>query len=621
MDFFKVMCYYRLAVLCTKKKGLLDCYIYDPLKSYMGDIGNRNNRKKKKKKNVNKKDSSFKVSVVATLTILLLAAAVGGIYAYNYYKPNEEMVALDEYMNVPAGTAVIMKDGQRYHEDALIEYGKPYISLLMAKELFEENFYYDENERLVVFAMPEYVVYAEVSDSEENNSIYEDESKVELSSPAAIDRAGTVYLSAEFVSRYASFKYDYYENPGRLVFTYDYEVSYLMAVPNEGEIALREKADWKSRIVRKIGTSEKLMVVNGGAMENGYINVMTEDGVTGFVKKSEVTSDYQKFESDYVAPDYYKTQPDYYVNLVFNAMSYKEGNDGAADLLKYADGVTTISPTWFRLTGNEGDITSFADSSYVDTMHAKGVDVWGLVSNFEESVDTTKILSSTSTRKKLIAKLIDEAKRVGMDGINVDFETLATECGPHYIEFIRELSASCRRNSLVLSVDNYVPAAYNAFMDCEEQGKVVDYVIIMAYDEHYAGSEEAGSVSSIGYVENGIKDMAEMVPKDKIICAIPFYTRLWKITDGVLSSEALSMRSAEETVSANDATYVWDEETAQNYAEYSKDGSDYKIWLEDADSIEEKVVAIANANIAGVAAWRLGFEKSSIWTVIKEGIK
>jgi spore germination protein YaaH len=237
-------------------------------------------------------------------------------------------------------------------------------------------------------------------------------------------------------------------------------------------------------------------------------------------------------------------------------MSYKEGNDGAADLLKYADGVTTISPTWFRLTGNEGDITSFADSSYVDTMHARGVDVWGLVSNFEESVDTTKILSSTSTRKKLIAKLIDEAKRVGMDGINVDFETLATECGPHYIEFIRELSASCRRNSLVLSVDNYVPAAYNAFMDCEEQGKVVDYVIIMAYDEHYAGSEEAGSVSSIGYVENGIKDMAEMVPKDKIICAIPFYTRLWKITDGVLSSEALSMRSAEETVSANDATYV-----------------------------------------------------------------
>ena len=587
----------------------------------MGDIGNRNNRKKKKKKNVNKKDSSFKVSVVATLIILFLVAAVGGIYAYNYYKPNEEMVALDEYMNVPAGTAVIMKDGQRYHEDALIEYGKPYISLLMAKELFEENFYYDENERLVVFAMPEYVVYAEVSDSEEENSIYEDESKVELSSPAAIDRTGTVYLSAEFVSRYASFKYDYYENPGRLVFTYDYDVSYLMAMPNEGDTALREKADWKSRIVRKIGTSEKLMVVNGGAMENGYINVMTEDGVTGFVKKSEVTSDYQKFESDYVAPDYYKTQPDYYVNLVFNAMSYKEGNDGAADLLKYADGVTTISPTWFRLTGNEGNITSFADSSYVDTMHAKGVDVWGLVSNFEESVDTTKILSSTSTRKKLIAKLIDEAKRVGMDGINVDFETLATECGPHYIEFIRELSASCRRNSLVLSVDNYVPAAYNAFMDCEEQGKVVDYVIIMAYDEHYAGSEEAGSVSSIGYVENGIKDMAEMVPKDKIICAIPFYTRLWKITDGVLSSEALSMRSAEETVSANDATYVWDEETAQNYAEYSKDGSDYKIWLEDADSIEEKVVAIANANIAGVAAWRLGFEKSSIWTVIKEGIK
>ena len=194
------------------------------------------------------------------------------------------------------------------------------------------------------------------------------------------------------------------------------------------------------------------------------------------------------------------------------------------------------------------------------------------------------------------------------------------ETGPHYIQFLRELSVKCRTNGIVLSVDNYVPASYNAFYDREEQGEIVDYVIIMGYDEHHSRSETAGSVASIGYTREALENTLEEVPAEKIIMGIPFYTRLWReaTIDGVtsLSSEALSMASAESVIEQYGAEPVWDEETGQYYIEYERDGAVYKMWQEEERSIEEKMKVIHDAQIAGVAAWRLGYETPEIWNVI-----
>jgi spore germination protein YaaH len=202
-----------------------------------------------------------------------------------------------------------------------------------------------------------------------------------------------------------------------------------------------------------------------------------------------------------------------------------------------------------------------------------------------------------------------------MDGINIDFEQVPSEAGADYVQFLRELSIPCRQNGIVLSVDNYVPTEYTAHYGRAEQGEVVDYFIIMGYDEHYSGSSRAGSVASYEYVKAGIENTIKDVPASKVINAVPFYTRLWKISDGV-SSEALSMSAAENVLSQYGVTAAWDAETAQNFAEFEADGAKYQIWLEDMQSISAKLNLMSGYRLAGVAAWKLGLEKAEIWDAI-----
>ena len=169
----------------------------------------------------------------------------------------------------------------------------------------------------------------------------------------------------------------------------------------------------------------------------------------------------------------------------------------------------------------------------------------------------------------------------------------------------------------MLSVDNYVPAPYNKYYDREEQGKIVDYIIVMAYDEYYSGSDVAGPVASIGFVKDAIRNTLEEVPREKTIIAVPFYSRLWKETvDGDVTSESLSMTPARNVFTDNGIEPQWNETYGSYYGEYEKDDALYKIWLEDAKSIEEKMKAIYEANVAGIAAWKLGLEKEEIWNVI-----
>ncbi len=308
------------------------------------------------------------------------------------------------------------------------------------------------------------------------------------------------------------------------------------------------------------------------------------------------------------------------MNLGWHVVAGTAGNDTLDEVTANTKGLTVISPTWFKLNDNEGGFTSFATQSYVDKVHGMGMEVWGLVENIEykDSIDMYQILSSTTTRAKLIDGLVNEALNYGLDGINVDFEQISADCGEHFIQFIRELSIPCRKNGLVLSIDNYVPMGGTDHYNRTEQGIVADYVIIMGYDEHYAGSREAGSVASINFVEEGIAQTVAQVPPEKVINAVPFYTRIWETKDGAIGSKAVGMDAAEEYVRAHNITVEWNEETCQNYGEYTEDGSLFQVWLEDESSIEVKLNIMDKYQIAGLASWRLGFEKPVVWDKIEE---
>ena len=307
--------------------------------------------------------------------------------------------------------------------------------------------------------------------------------------------------------------------------------------------------------------------------------------------------------------------------LSWHQVTSEEANAYFTDAVANVSGVNVISPTWFYLQDTQGNIADISSADYVKQAHDKGMKVWGLIDNFTADVSTTDTLSQLSSRQNIISQLMSAAEKTGLDGINVDFETLSEDAGPHFLQFLRELSIECHKRNLVLSVDNPVPEDFTSHYDREEQGEVVDYVIIMGYDEHYVGSEEPGSVASLPWVEKGVVDTLAEVPAERTILAIPFYTRLWKTTGGALTSEAIGMDQAQNVIKENKAETIWDGSVGQNTASYEKDGSSYEIWVEDAQSIAEKVKLIPKYKLAGVAQWKLGFENSSIWKVISENLK
>jgi spore germination protein YaaH len=369
------------------------------------------------------------------------------------------------------------------------------------------------------------------------------------------------------------------------------------------------------------------------------MKVGTEDGYIGYVKtntlkKSQIEVTSREFEE----PVYTNLSMDRTVNLAWHNVESEYANDYILETIADTKGLTVISPTWFTLSDVNGNITSIASAEYVSSAHQNNLSVWAVIRDFHGGIntydETYQVLSYTSRRENLINQLMAEVLRTGIDGINVDFELVSKDAGEHFTQFLRELSVKCRQNGIVLSVDNYVPMSYNEHYDLEEQGEVVDYVIIMGYDEHVDGSYEAGSVASYGYVKDGIEQSLEKVPASKLINAVPFYTRLWTETyktqaeldaqagteaanyEKNVSSIAMGMDAVQELLESSGVTTQWDDEAKQYYAQWSVGDETYKIWVEDATSIEEKLKLMKQYNLAGVAAWRIGWETYSIWDLI-----
>ena len=336
-------------------------------------------------------------------------------------------------------------------------------------------------------------------------------------------------------------------------------------------------------------------------------------------KLSEQTTVEPTPVTDYTEPVYTSNTRDHKINLAWHVVAGAAGNDTLVPLMQGTKSINVVSPTWFALSDNAGNFTSFASENYVGTAHDMGLEVWGLIDNFShEGVDTYEVLAGFSTRQYLINGLIDTALQYKLDGINIDFENISLDAGEPFVEFIRELSIPCREHGIVLSVDNYVPMGYTDHYDREEQGVVADYVIIMGYDEHHRGSDSAGSVASIDFVEKGIADTVAQVPAHKVINAIPFYTRIWETKGTTVDSQAVGIETAKQYLADHGITTTWDEVTCQNYGEYQAGDSFYQVWMEDEESIRVKLNIMSKYEIAGVAEWQLAFAVDSVWDVIEE---
>lgn len=570
-------------------------------------------------------------TVIGAFVALILIAVVLGTALVKKFTPSNERVSLSEVYAVEEGKAHVMFWQEEFEKKALVLYGEAYLDLETVLTYMNEDFYYDEAEKVLSYTTPTEIIRAYAGES----SYYSNKETVASEAPPLVVKNNTAYLSLKFVSGFSDMTYTLLKDPSRVLVRLG--GMEMLSLKAEKETAVRKEPDIKSPILCDLAKDAVVWYVDAGTEGNAkFVKVMTADGIYGYVRKKELSETYvETFTSTYEAPVYPHILSEQKVVLGWHQVTNTKANSGLEALIKGNGQMTVVSPTWFRLgdyreeTWKENPLISLADASYVQTARENGLAVWGLVDNFNianaedflPTDNTYQVLSSTAARERLVNALIAEAIRYDLDGLNIDFEMLSLATGPHFIQFLRELSVKCRANGIVLSVDNYVPSAHAAYYDWKSQGEVVDYVVIMAYDEHYAGSENAGSVASYGYLTKAVDDILTMVPKEQVIMAVPFYTRLWMESEenGVkkLTSEALAMATAEAELKRNGVTAEWDEQTRQYYAEYEKNSATYKIWLEETDSLREKLAYIKSADLAGTAVWRLGFEKPEVWSLFQ----
>ncbi len=540
---------------------------------------------------------------IAIGLIILIVAGYMGVQVIGRYTPSDEWMEASDFFEVDGDSVALILNEEQSDTVGLYMNETTYLPLEWVNENLNKRFYWDNEEKILSYALPNEVRYADSTAMGEDGM------------PLLWVTDEEAYVSLNLVSAYTDIALDAFDSgeTKRLFINNLWTAENWAAVKKDSMI--REKGGIKSPIITQAKAGSQVKVLE---QMDKWTKVRTQDGFIGYVENKRL-GDIQEVipESEFQKPEYSRLALDEKVVLAWHQVTTKEANSTFDSYYGNTRGVNVISPTWFALTDNEGGYSCLADKEYVEKAHRAGVQVWALIDNFSKDVQSEVLLSRTSVRKKLIDNLMAEAAAYGFDGYNLDFESLKESAGPHYVQFIREMSVACRNNGLILSVDNYVPAAYNRFYDRTEQGIVADYVIVMGYDEHYAGGE-AGSVASIEYVKKGIEDTLLEVPKEKVINAIPFYTRLWTETeDGKkITSEAMGIQKAKNWIKENQVELYWQESLGQYYGEKGIEGGTQYLWMEEERSLELKMEAIRQNDLGGVGCWKLGFEPASIWDVV-----
>ncbi|MCQ2499103.1 MAG: glycosyl hydrolase family 18 protein [Lachnospiraceae bacterium] len=554
------------------------------------------------------------VAIAIVLILIVLGVSVVPTIIEKYSYSDEKYDMTTYFENSSEHDAAIIMQSTFMGERAYVFDGTYYVDMDFVRTYFNKRFYEDEVEGLLLYALPLDVISTQIGQDS-----YEDESGVHSLGYVATRQEGDKLLVAlDYVKKFTNFSYEAFDDPHRIFLHTEWDAVKTATVVKDS--AVRHRGGIKSPILKEVPEGETLYVIE--QMEE-WSKVETEDAIIGFIENKHLSDTIDSLPipvNDYVEPEYTNLCRNHKINMGWHAVAGVGGNDTLESVVRGTKGMNVISPTWFSLSDSIGSITSFGTTEYVNKAHNMGLEVWPTLNNTESNaeVDLKQLLSSTSNRKNLIANVLSTALELGIDGINVDIEMLPVSAGKDFSEFIRELSIACRKNNLVLSIDNYVPIGNTDYYDRKTQGEVADYVVIMGYDEHYAGSQEAGSVASIGYVETGIKNTLEEVPAEKIINGVPFYTRLWETSGVDVSSTAMGMENANEWIAGHGMTMQWDDATCQNYGEITSGDKRYQMWLEDAESIKVKCSVMDAYNIAGIAEWRLGYETPDIWDVIEE---
>ena len=419
------------------------------------------------------------IPVFIAIVLIIVVALVGfGAKIADKYSYSKERADLTEYFGITDSDdiAVILQD-ERIEEYAKLWDGVCYFDLATVHKYFNDRFYEDKKEGLLLYTLPDAIIRTEIG----TQTVMCGDEAQDREYVIARYEGETLYIAADFVKEYTNFSYDLYTDPNHMQVYTEWNERQVATISKDTKV--RYRGGIKSDILTDVSKGDKVVILE--EMET-WTKVKTQDGFIGYVENKRLGTPMTEEPlpvTDYQEPVYESNTRDYKISLVWHGIYSAAGNDTLGQVTKNMKGVNVISPTWFSLSDNEGNFTSYASREYVDKAHAMGLEVWALIGNLENpDVNMYDVLAGTTNRTHLIEGLVNVALEYDLDGINIDFENIGLDAGEPFVEFIRELSIPCREHGIVLSIDNYVPMAHTDYYDREEQGVVADYVVIMGYD-------------------------------------------------------------------------------------------------------------------------------------------
>lgn len=544
--------------------------------------------------------------------MLLLAAALGGIY---YYYSNQQQQVSYFQIDHP-----IVFQGEIYELSAVFHNEQLYLPIQFLSDHLDEGIAVDEQTQSVIIISNENILRFPIEKLEK----YVNEEPFQIEVETFITENDELYVEIQQLENIYPLEYTLTDES--IVISIDGEQRTFAMVSTNAhprDLRLKVTPTYFSNYYDKISPGEKLYILEE---EETYFHVQNGKGITGYVKKSILGSSDTEIVSVEREQQFRQlAYPEGPINLTWEAV-YSKNPDVSA--LPPLPGINVVSPTWFHLKNDEGDIHSMASTAYVQWAKERGYHIWGLFSNDFDPEMTHVALQNYETRQKMIRQLLQYSEMYDLDGINVDFENVYLKDRDLVTQFVRELTALAHQAGLIISMDiTFISTSemWSMFYDRAALTEIVDYMIVMAYDEHWGSSPVAGSVASFPWVERNLERLLEIIPSERLVLGIPTYTRIWKEqeTEGgniEVSSKALSMRAVEDWVAERGLTPEFDDISGQDYVEYYDEAekATYKIWIENADSIARRGQMVHDYNLAGVASWNRFFTNAESWEALAE---
>lgn len=552
-----------------------------------------------------------KIGIIIAIIIIALVLIVGAIGGYYVIKRNYIVSKINQTnLIINNSNATSSLKNNVYIKDGVVYVSKPDIY-----NFFDNTIIYDEKYNQVV-----------TTSSTKIASLPIDSKQIQVNSSNTTIKAGAIildevaYVPISELDEVYNIKTTYVESEN-LVYIDSLDRKQQTATLKK-DSSIKYKPTIISSTLAKAKQGDTLTIANRSdyPVPNGWTRVRTENGTLGYIqtgKLNEFKTIREKTEEKVKIEGPISLAWDYYSEYV-----------SAPTRTGKITGVNVVSPSFFYMTkysttniyenvGNEG-------IAYVNWAHGNGYQVWPMFTNSNMS-ETSKMLSDYKSRENVINQIIKYIKQYNLDGINIDFEGMYETDKDNFSRFLIEIRPRLNEIGAVLSVDVTAPDGAPEWSLCYDRytiGKVVDYVMFMAYDQYGVSATKAGTTAGHNWVEANVKKFLgqEEVKAEKIILGIPFYTRVWKEINGNVISSVVNIGNVNNLIPSN-ATKTWDEDLQQYYVEYKKGGATYKIWVEDEKSIEAKLDLVSKYNLGGAAYWEYDRATNSIWNLIESKIK